>query len=266
MTGALTGKQIVNTRAAHQAEALNALLRARGALPLDYPCIAMIPPEDSTRLDTSLVDLATGRFDWLVLTSANTVTAIAQRLGVLGLSLAEIRFRTAAVGPSTAEAAREQLGLEHVDLPTEYIADSLADDLPVEPGSRVLLPESAIARPRLGAQLAARGAEVSVVDAYQTVCGHGGMDVPRLLAQKAIDALTFTSSSTVTCFLERLHKEGGRRQDAFAVSAACIGPETAATARNGGFTVLPVPAEHSLAGLVQALDSYFVQRANTVQM
>jgi uroporphyrinogen-III synthase len=43
----LVGKRIVNTRAVHQAEALNTLLRARGALPLDYPCIAIVPSQDS---------------------------------------------------------------------------------------------------------------------------------------------------------------------------------------------------------------------------
>jgi len=188
------------------------------------------------------------------------VHAIAQRISALGLTLAGSRFRTAAVGPSTAEAARQQLGLEQIDLPAAYIADSLADHLPVEAGTRVLLPESAIARPTLADRLAARGAAVSVVQAYQTVCGEGGVDVSLLLAQKRIDALTFTSSSTVTCFLERVDREGGRREDALAVTAVCIGPKTAATARDCGFTVLPIPAEHTLDGLVSALESYFAER------
>lgn len=260
MTGALIGKRIVNTRAVHQAQEFNDLLRARGAVPLDYPCIAIVPPEDSTHLDAALRDLIAGRFDWLVLTSANTVIAIAQRLSVLGLALPGTPFRTAAVGPATKEAAQVHLGLELVDLPTEYIAESLAESLPIEPGTRVLLAESAIARATLADLLAARGAKVSVVDAYRTVCGHGGVDVPQRLAQKQIDAFTFTSSSTVTGFIERLMKEGGQQEDALAVCAACIGPKTAATAYECGFRVLTVASEHTLEGLSEALNDRFAQR------
>jgi uroporphyrinogen-III synthase len=203
-----------------------------------------------------------GRFEWLILTSANTVFAISQHLTALGLTLTGTAFRTAAVGPATAEAAR-QLDLELVDLPAEYIVEALANSLHIEPGMRVLLPESALARPTLADLLAARGAEVSVVTAYRTVCGHGGVDVPQLLAQKQIDALTFTSSSTVTCILERLSKEGGQRENAVSVCAACIGPKTAATARACGFTVLTIPSEHTLEGLVTALDGYFAQQVTT---
>ena len=260
MTGALDGKAIVNTRAIHQAEALNTLLRAKGAVPLDYPCIAITPPEDSALLDASLIDLVVGRFDWLVLTSANTVMAIAERIKVLELTLEGTSFRTAAVGPATAEAAQEQLRLELADLSAEYTAESLAHSLPVEAGTRVLLPESAIARPTLAAMLSARGAKVNVVATYRTVCGHGGADIPQLLAQKRIDALTFTSSSTVTCFLGRLSTEGVRQEDALTLFAACIGTKTAATAREYGFTVLTAAAEHTLDGLVDALDTYFARR------
>jgi uroporphyrinogen-III synthase/uroporphyrinogen III methyltransferase/synthase len=261
MTRALNGKAIVNTRAAHQAEGLNTLLSSRGAMPLDYPCIAIVPPHDTTLLDASLVELNAGHFDWLVLTSANTVMAVAQRLKTLGLTFAGAAFRTAAVGQATAEVAQAQLGLEVFDLPPQYAAESLAQHLPVEPGTRVLLPESAIARPTLADRLADRGALVIVADAYQIICGQGGADVPQMLSQKQIDALIFTSSSTVTHFFERLSREGGRKEDALAVCAACIGTKTAATARDHGFTVLTTAAEHTLDGLIDALDAYFVNRS-----
>jgi uroporphyrinogen-III synthase len=261
MSAALIGKTIVNTRAAHQAEGLNTFLRSRGAIPVDYPCIAIAPPQDSTLLDTSLVALEGGHFDWLVLTSANTVFALAERLQVLRFGLTGKTFRTAAIGTATAEIAKARLGLELFDLPPHYVAESLAEHLPVETGTRVLLPESAVARPILADKLSDRGARVSVVDAYQTVCGQGGADVPRLLAQQRIDALTFTSSSTVTYFLERLHRGDGRQEDAFMRCAACIGPKTAATAREYGFKVLTTAAEHTLNGLIEALDTYFARRS-----
>ncbi|MBI1279204.1 MAG: uroporphyrinogen-III synthase [Anaerolineaceae bacterium] len=258
MNGGLSGKRIVNTRAEHQAKALNDLLQLRGAVPEAYPCIEIIPPEDTSQLDKALVNLCEGHYDWLTLTSANTVFALKQRLDSLGLTLAGKSFRTAVIGPATAEAA-QQLGLNTIDLPAQYDAEALAISLPIEAGTRVLLPESVIARPTLNDQLTTRGAKVTVVTAYQTICGRGGVDVPRLLAQKQIDAMTFTSSSTVTYFLERLQKEGGKLEDALSLCAACIGDQTAQTARDCDFRVITVASEHTLDGLVNTLDRYFVQ-------
>lgn len=260
MTGVLDSKRIVNTRATHQAEALNDLLREQGAVPLVYPCIAIIPPGDSSALDAALADLVAGHFEWLVLTSANTVYALAQRLAVAGMVLAG-KFRAAAVGPATAQAAHEWLGLSAVDLPETYIAESLAENLPIEVGIRVLLPESAIARPTLADMLSRRGANVTAIAAYQTVRGRGGVDVPHLLAQGSIDALTFTSSSTVTYFLERLKNESGQVADILALPAVCIGPKTTETARDAGFSALYTASEYTLEGLLGALDALFIQQS-----
>ena len=257
MSGALAGKRVVNTRAIHQAAALDDLLRAAGAEPLAYPCIAVAPPTDSAPLDNALRDLAAGGFDWLVLTSTNTVAAVAQRLDALELRLNPAHFAVATVGPATADAARTRLGLEPIDLPPEYVAESLAVHLPLQPGARVLLPESSIARPTLADLLSARGAEVHVVDAYQTVCGTEGDDIPALLARGQVDALAFTSSSTVTCFVERMGAEGGEMAAALHLCAACIGNKTAATARDAGFTQVVMPAENTLAALVAALEAAF---------
>lgn len=257
MTGALSGKRIVNTRASRQASALDDLLRARGALPLDYPCIVVIPPDDTTELDRALRVLHDGAYDWLVLTSANTVFALAERLGVLGLSLTTATFRTGVIGPATAQAAREQLGLLDAGMPETYVAEALADSLPIQPGARVLLPESAIARPTLADRLTALGAAVTTVAAYQTVCGRGGANLPELLAQKQVDAVTFTSSSTVTCFVERLAQEGGQPEAAFNLRAACIGTKTAVTARENGFRLICTAKESTLESLVDVLEACF---------
>jgi uroporphyrinogen-III synthase len=263
MNGALADRRIVNTRAVHQAGALDNLLRARGAVPLSYPCIAITPPHDPTALDSALSELADGGFDWLVLTSPNTVSALAQRLSAGGLALAGAAFQTAALGPATAAAAQAQLGLSVMGLPVEYTAEALAHSLPITPGARVLLPGSALARPALAEVLTTRGAAVRVVTAYQTVCGSGGIDMGELLAQRQIDALTFTSSSTVTCFLERLRREGIHPDHALSVYAVCIGPQTAATARDCGFTAVHIPSENTLEGLVERLSLHFSPGTST---
>lgn len=256
MTGGLTGKRVVNTRAAHQAAEFSALLRQHGAIPVEYPCIEIAPPEDTSPLDAALRELAAGCFGWLVLTSANTVFSLAQRRKVLGLSLDNAAFQTAVVGPATDHAAR-QIGLDPVSLPEEYTAEALAGAMPDVSGARVLLPASAIARTALAETLAARGADVVTVTAYRTVCGSGGEDVPRLLAQRQIDAIAFTSSSTVMFFIERLQRENGALEDALPLCAACIGGPTAATAREHGFTRVVLPPRQTTGDLIGALDACF---------
>ncbi|MFN8527697.1 MAG: uroporphyrinogen-III synthase [Anaerolineae bacterium] len=261
MTNPLRGKTIVNTRAAHQAEALNDLLRAAGAIPLNYPAIAIAPPLETASLDRAIGELCTGGFEWLVLTSTNAVSALADRLQMLKRTAANESFRTAAVGPATAHAAREQLGLEVVDLPPHFSAEALANYLPLNAGERVLLPESVIAASTLADGLAARGALVHRVDAYRTICGQGGADdLLQRLHQKRLDALSFTSASTVTCFLDRLKREGGRHEDALHICAACIGPSTAAAARDHGFTIVIAAEKQTLEGLIETLHAYFTNR------
>jgi uroporphyrinogen-III synthase len=257
VTRGLADRRIINTRAPHQAGALDAILRAHGAVPLEYPCIDIVPAEDNTAFDASLRSLMAGDYAWLVLTSINTVLAVARRLGALGLSLAGARVRVAAIGPATREAARELLGVDADIVPEKFVAESLGDAIPVRRGEKVFLPESEIARPVLAEMLRARGAGVDVVVAYHTGRGRGGADIPSLLEQGAVDAVTFTSTSTVTNFLERIGREGGSLPRALGLCAACIGPVTADAARENGFRNIVVPGEYTLAGMTEALEGYF---------
>lgn len=246
----MNGKRIVVTRAPHQAGELSKLLRAHGADVLLYPCIEIVPPEDTGELDTALRHAAD--FDWLVLTSANTVEALRLRCEALGLSLREMQ--TAAVGPATADAARDALGVAVQLVPEEHEANALAAALHVQPGTRVFLPQAAIARSTLRDQLAAGGADVTAVAAYRTVMGRGGVDVADLLRA---DALTFTSSSTVENCTARVRDEGGDVDVLLRLHAFCIGPQTAHTARECGFGTIITAPVYTLDGLVEALAGYF---------
>jgi len=255
---ALTGKRVVVTRAPHQAVEMAQLLIEYGAEPLFYPCLEIIPPENPGPLDRALEVAAAGRFDWLVVTSANTAWALAQRLADLNLSLGELR--TAAIGPKTAAAVRESLRLEVAVMAGKHVAEELADALQPVAGARIFLPQSAIARPVLAQLLHESGAEVTAVDAYQTVLGKGGDDVPRLLAEGKVDAITFTSSSTVQNFLSRLEMEGGHRDDLPAVCLAAIGPITAKTMVGLDLPPAVSPGTYTLAGLITALNTYFAEK------
>jgi uroporphyrinogen-III synthase len=233
------------------------LLRQAGAMPLLYPCLAIWLPEDTGALDTALKDAAVGEYDRLLLTSANTVYILAQRLADLGITLSGLS--TVAIGPKTAEAAETLLGVDVTLVARKHVAESLAEEMAPVSGERLVLPQSTIARPVLAEKLAADGAWVTVVDAYHTGLGQGGEPVPDLLAGNAIEAITFTSSSTVTNFLQRLDKDGGDRHQLAGVCLAAIGPVTATTMTKSALSVDVLADDYTLAGLVDALAAHFVR-------
>jgi uroporphyrinogen III methyltransferase/synthase len=265
----LHAKRVVNTRALHQAPDLDALLSARGAQPISYPCIDIAPPEDTALLDEALQAAAEGRFEWLVLTSENTVMALERRLPDLGIEPQKLsRARIAAVGPKTAESIGERLGLAVELVPEEHVAEALAESLAQTGGERgrVLLPQSQIAREVLANDLRAAGFEVSAPIAYRTVRGSGGADVPALLNEGAVDAVIFTSASTAHNFADRLAAEGGSLDSLAGVCLACIGPVTAAAVQNHGLTPTVVPTTYTLEGILDEMARYYAahQQKDTV--
>jgi len=252
---ALRGRRIIITRAPHQAGAFEARLRECGAIPLLYPCIEILPSDDTDALDAALHE---DSYDWLVLTSANTVYVLANRLKALGRSNNPFRnVQVAAVGSVTAAAAEEYLGLHVTTVPDQFIAESVPEAMGFIAGKRILLPQSALADSALADLLATAGADVTRVDAYRTGIGSGGVHLPALLMRGEVDAITFTSASTVNNFVVRFRDENGQLSSLAGVCIACIGPKTAATAREQGFTIHLQPATHTLDALVSSLDLYF---------
>lgn len=249
----LTGKRIVVTRAPHQAAEMAALLQAEGAHPILYPCIEIAPLEDTVPLDTALREAAS--YDWLVLTSANTAMIIKQRLDHLGMTLPPIKV--AAIGPSTAAAARDMLGIRTSLIPERYAAEYLAVALNTDSGTRILLPQADIARTDLAESLIESGAKVSAIEAYRTILGKGGEDVPQMLRERAVDAITFTSGSTADNFMVRFNNEGGDPVTLEDVCIAAIGPVTADAVRDARLPIHVMPSRHTLDGLIRALGKYF---------
>jgi uroporphyrinogen-III synthase len=259
---ALAGKVVIVTRAEHQAAALEGLLQAEGATVYRYPCLAIVPPENTGPLDGALRDAATGRFDWLALTSTNAVDAVAQRLAALGMPTGTLAsLRVAAVGPSTARAAEESLGLRVEVVPESFSAVEMAQGFPDISGARILLPQSVLADSEMTRALAHRGAYVAAVVAYQPGMSHGGVDLPALLAAGGVDAITLTSGSTATNLLRRLQAEGGDPHALRNVCLACIGPSTAQAVEALGLVANVTASQHTLAGLTQALVAYFDQQS-----
>jgi uroporphyrinogen-III synthase len=257
----LHGKRIAVTRAEEQAAGLLARLRALGAEPIACPAIAIVPPEDFAPLDAAIGRLA--RYDWLIVTSANGVYALLDRMAALGKSAIDLAHLTiGAIGPATAEALAQR-GLHASFVPTAYVAESILAEIGDVAGKRILLPRADIARETLAIGLRAKGAVVDEIAAYRTVPGAGARVLAGILRAGALDAITFTSSSTVRYLLDGLEQTGIGRDEARALLARtaviCIGPITAATAEEQGLPVSAVAREYTAQGVVDALVAWFAQ-------
>src|SRR4051794_20399392 len=98
----LAGKQVVITRASHQAGELEQLLRDHDAIPLLYPCIAIKASQNIEHLSRILQAALDGAFDWLILTSTNTVRALRQSFEAMGIKPPyPFKLQVAAVGVKT---------------------------------------------------------------------------------------------------------------------------------------------------------------------
>jgi len=255
----LSGRTVVVTRAAAQAQRFTELLEASGARVIEAPAIVIGPPASWEPLDAALSALDT--FSWIVFTSTNGVLMVDRRLAALRLGWPALATRrVAAIGPATADALREH-GVRVDVVPAEYRAEGLVAGLRprLTAGDRVLLPRAAQTRDVLVTALSELGVHVTEVPAYVTRKAEGG--APRLaeaLAAGAVDVVTFTSSSTARNFAEAF-SDDERRAWRGRVAVASIGPITAATAAEYGLTTDIMPAEYTIPALARAIADYFAR-------
>ncbi len=265
---ALNGRRILITRARHQADALAQALEAHGAEVLAVPAIRIVPPASWDALDHALQALDT--YDWLVLTSVNGVESLAARMRVLaGSRLAGARLvfppvrglRVAAMGPATARALEAE-GITVDVVPEQYVAESLVASLRDRVfGQRVLLVRAKVARDVLPAELERAGARVDTVEAYETVVPQESSAALRSIfaaGAHAPDAVTFTSSSTVTNFWRLLAEAGLAWPPSLA--AASIGPITSRTLLAHGIEPVIEARTYTIPGLVEALCEWYGHR------
>ena len=256
----LAGCRVLVSRAKKQADALSSALRELGCAVIEIPFIEIRKPISYQPLDSALRNLAT--YDWLILTSVNGVEALFERMAKKKLDVSALaHLKIAAIGPATRKAI-EQHGLKVAVTPKEYVAESVVASLQRRVnGKRVLLVRAKIARDVIPRELRKAGAEVDVVEAYETVAPKSSEKRLRaLLANKTLrpHAITFTSSSTVKNFVGLLGLRSARvalKKPAHqqGVHTASIGPVTSATLREFGLPVDIEAKEYTIPGLVAAI-------------
>ncbi len=250
----LAGVRVLVGRARHQAGALSGELRKLGATVLEIPFIEIRKPKSFEPLDAALRNLA--EYDWLILTSVNGVEAMWERLVRLRLTTKNLRHLCfAAIGPATKKAI-EQRGIKVDVVPKEYVAESVVRSLRRRvKGKRVLLVRAKVARDVIPTELRKAGAQVDVVEAYETVVPQSSRTRLRSALKnprRRPHVVTFTSSSTVRNFVALLGKTGTNLNG---IELASIGPVTSSTLRELGLRVDIVAKEFTIPGLVKAIVS-----------
>lgn len=233
----LYGQRIALTREPSQAADLQARLQELGAEVVLCPVLRFVEPDQPGRLQAALAELES--YDWVLFTSPNGVRSFFQALRVSGDARRLGRAQIAAIGPGTAQALQQQ-GVRADVIPDRSLAEGLLEALlafPME-GRRVLLPRAQQAREVLPEGLRARGAQVEVVPCYKTV-----MPQPPPQLQE-VDRVVLMSSSAAQHFRQLCSGDP---------ECVCIGPITAASARELGFTRIVQAQKYDLEGVVEAL-------------
>jgi uroporphyrinogen-III synthase len=261
----LSGVRVLVGRARHQASKLSSGLRDLGAEVVEIPFIEIRKPHSYEPLDSALKNVS--EYDWLILTSVNGVEAVWERMRKLRLGKKLLRhLQIAAIGPATRHAI-EQHGVKVDIVPKEYVAESVVTSLRRRvKGRRVLLARARVARDVIPRELRKLGAQVDVVEAYETVVPESSrQQLQRALKSPKLrpDVITFTSSSTVKNFVELLGKRSGREpalslpkgrpRHTDGVRLASIGPVTSSTLLGLGLRVDIEARKYTIPGLIEAI-------------
>lgn len=249
--GPLAGQRVLVTRALEQAGALCERIVLAGGEPVLAPTIA-VGLGDLAVLDDAVRRLARGAFAGVCLTSVNGVLAVDDACVRVDVDPA-VAFSdldlVGVVGPRTAGAVRDHLGVAPTVVPDVATGAALGAAVPAGEGA-VLLPQGDLAGDEVADGLRAAGWRPEPVVAYRTVtAGPLPAEVVDALGAGQIDLITFTSASTVRGFVALV---GDRPRAGRVVT---IGPVTSAACRELG---VPVDAEadpHDLDGLIAALTS-----------
>ena len=254
----LFGRRILVTRPKAQAPELTDLIASYGGESVECPTIEIVAPEDTAPLERALDRLPAYR--WLIFTSVNGIAPFMSALRARNLDTRALAHLTiCCIGPRTAQELAPY-GLRADVIPKQFQAEGLIEALAGRNlhGTRVLIPRALVARELLPEQLRGQGAEVDVVPVYRTIKPAVATDLLiERLQQRSIDAVTFTSSSTVQNFVALFASPSEARRLLGDVVVACIGPITASNAREAGLPVHVTAAENTVPALADALVTYY---------
>ena len=249
----LFGKCVLVTRPKEQAAPFVKLLEAEGARIIEFPTIEIKPPRSFKRLDRAIKNLRD--YDWIVFTSVNGVDRFLGRLRERGRDIRDLYgIKVAAIGSKTAQSL-ERAGIAVETVPRDFRAEGLIEifsGIDIK-DKKILIPRAKEARSILPDTLLDMGARVDVAEAYETKkpSSRDTKIIKKLLENKMIDVLTFTSSSTARNFFSKIGNIPKK------TVIACIGPVTAGTVKEAGYKPTITPDEYTVDGLADAIVRYY---------
>lgn len=246
-------KTVIITRSADQARPFAALLTKAGARVVIAPTIRIAAPSSYAKLDAALRDLK--GYDCVIFTSQNTVEFFFKRWRRLALGTAVKPRRIFAVGPQTSLSLLRH-GWRAARFPDIYRSEGLPRVMGNIRGQRMLLPRAKQGREVLPRLLRRAGAKVTVVEAYRNLPDLTAARRVRRAWQGGIDAVTFTSPSTVKQFMAQIGLARCRRLFRTAV-AASIGPVTSAALKSYGIKPRVQADKATIKKLCRSLEIYF---------
>ncbi len=254
----LFGKTILITRDAEGNRAMAEQINELGGQAICLDTIAVRDLTDTPEAKAIVARL--DQFDWVIFTSGHGIVFTADLLRKQSRDLRA--FGSAKIACIGAETARRlnDFGLRADFVPSEFVSDALADDLARFTNlknKKILLLRSAIAPDDLPERLRTHGAFVEQVSVYtvQTAGPQTSADQELINAiQKGqIEWITFTSSSTVQSFFERIPGDIILRSH---TKIASIGPVTSRRLREKGMEIAVEAQPHTTEGLIEAIVNY----------
>jgi len=250
----LHGRTVVVTRAVDQAPALTVPLEELGAEVVAMPVISIEPPASWAAADEAIDALDS--YDWIVLTSANGVDALDERMRLHGLRIADLAQRpVAAIGTATALRLHE-LGVEPAIIPPRSRAEGLVEAIRAASpaGGRVLIARAEEAREVLPDELRAAGFHVDVATVYAVGTASPSLDVLERFEAGEVDAVLFASGGTARRFCELVQQAGIDPAELLvAPIVASIGPVTTEVLHGLGVAVDVQAADTTAEALVEAV-------------
>lgn len=253
----LGGRQILITRPRQNSSRLAEKLRSLGAQVIELPSIETKLISPNPALKSAMEKFGNcAKEEWLVFTSPIGVDVFFGQMMEIGFDIRRIfispaEVKIAAIGQATERALKEH-GILADLVPAVYCAANLGKELAAaaDEGSKVTVVRAAAGSEELLPPLLDAGIEAVDIPLYKTVYEtHEQMKekIVSLFEAGEIDAVTFTSASTVEGFVNAIHPI-----DYGKIHAVCIGEQTAEKARKYGMQI-QVSAKASIDSMVELM-------------
>ncbi len=248
-------KNIVITRSKSQISDISEIITELGMNPIEYPCIEVDSSNYKKNLLAELTKLDC--YEWILFTSRNTIQVLNEIILENKIDINWSKIKVGAVGPETNKMLINTFEIKKVFTPMKSGVKNFIEELPILKHERVLVPQSKVADNEIVEKLSEKGIYLKKIIAYDIKTGSGGEDVPQMLKENTIDAVIFTSGSTVTNFLKRTYPEKPNNTPVF-----CMGETAYNEALKEGFNFVFKPDKSTLIDTVNLLKNYFIEESS----